>query len=66
MTILKDAKEVLYMNKRFRVIRVYNSEYEGYYGMKGNPMSHGCSGGVWLIDVTRGINGYEEPCSWTK
>ncbi|MGG0480580.1 hypothetical protein ABE039_21430 [Priestia megaterium] len=27
MTALKDAKEVLYKNKRFRVIHVYNSGY---------------------------------------
>ncbi|SDE24377.1 hypothetical protein SAMN04487777_10924 [Priestia aryabhattai B8W22] len=27
MTFLKNAKEVLYMDKRFRVIHVYNSGY---------------------------------------
>jgi hypothetical protein len=27
MTLLKNAKEVLYMDKRFRVIHVYNSGY---------------------------------------
>lgn len=31
-------------------------EYEGYYGMKGNPMSHGCSGGAWIIDVTEAMD----------
>ncbi|MFP7733331.1 hypothetical protein ACLHDF_07880 [Priestia aryabhattai] len=27
MTILKDAKEVLYRDKRFKVIHIYNSGY---------------------------------------
>ncbi|MEH6867937.1 trypsin-like serine peptidase [Priestia megaterium] len=27
-------------------------EYPGIYKMKGNPMSHGCSGGGWIKDVS--------------